>query len=844
MSVLPVGFGSAVAGGYNIERSLRFNSADTAYLNRTPSSNSNRTTNTISFWFKRSALGTSQSVFDCGEVSTPVITRVSFTGSDTLRIENLNSSRNIDLITSQVFRDPSAWYHFVVAFDTTQATSSNRAKLYVNGVQVTAFSTNSITIAQNGTLAFNSTSYPFNIGRNVNNAEYTNGYMTEVNFLDGQVPTTTTRTVNGVTETILTQLGEFSSSTGVWTPKAWDGTYGTNGFFLKFADNSNTTAATLGKDSSGNGNNWTPNGFSVNAGVGNDSLVDSPTSYGSDTGVGGEVRGNYCTMNPLTVPTLPTLANGNLDVSVSATGVKIAQGTFQFPSSGKWYYECTFNNASSGVNGMFIGITSPTRGPNVTRSTAGAYFFYAASSGLLNSNGTDIVTGLSTISANEVFKVAVDIDNSKVWIGRGSIWYNSSGGTTGDPAAGTNPTFSISAIGLTPMSGFDASSVSLSMNFGQRSFNTTAPSGFKALCTQNLPPVTIGATSTTQANKYMDVTIYTGNATARSITNGGSMQPDFVWNKLRDGSNSHRLFDAVRGVEKALYSNLTNVEATETGTLTAFNSNGFSLGTSNETNTNGSTYVAWQWNAGGSNQTISVGQYATSPANVPSIASTVRANTTSGFSIVTATLGAAGVQDTVGHGLGAVPSMILFKTRSGANYNWSVFHVSISTDTTKYLRLNGTNAILTYSTVWGAALPTSTVFGVTGDGVGSPSNPFVAYCFAPVAGYSAFGSYTGNGSATDGTFVYLGFRPRFLMIKSTSAGEWVMMDSTRNIYNLADTSLYANRAYSEATIGTVDDIDFLSNGFKLRNNTGFVNASQTYIYAAFAESPFKYSLAR
>ena len=904
MSVLPVGFGSAAGGGggYQIERSLRFNSADTAYLNRTPASAGNRRTFTWSGWVKRSALSGSTRYF--------LFAAGSFAGSTNTSLTILNDSINIywggaggpQWTATAVLRDPSAWYHLVFAFDTTQATFGNRLKLYVNGVQSTVWSlqeTGGLT-AQNSDLYINN-NQQHNLGASGTPGNYFDGYLTEVNFVDSPVlvgsttnASTTVTLTTGTTTNIgigwnvggtnipsgatvssitnstqfvissaatatgssinigvtppVSAFGETDSSTGVWKPKAFSGSYGTNGFELSFADNSGTTSTTLGKDYSGNGNNWTPNLFSVNAGVGNDSLVDTPTSYGTDTGAGGSVRGNYCTMNPLTVPTLPTLANGNLDVSVSATGVKIAQGTFQFPSSGKWYYECTFNNASSSVNGMFIGITSPTRSPNATRSTAGAYFFYASSSGLLNSNGTDIATGLSAISANEVFKVAVDIDNSKVWIGRGSIWYNSSGGTTGDPAAGTNPTFSISAIGLTPMSGFDASSVSLSMNFGQRTWAQTCPSGFKALCTQNFTTPTIGATSTTQANKYMDVTLYTGNQTVRSITNSGSMQPDFVWDKLRSGANSHRLFDAVRGVEKALYSNLTNIEATETGTITAFNSNGFSLGTNTETNTTGSTYVAWQWNAGGSNQTISVGQYATSPANVPSIASTVRANTTSGFSIVTASaLGTSPV--TVGHGLGVTPSLIIGKVRDVASTNWYVYSASFAAS--DYLVLNSNAAKATSSNIWDIA-PTSTVFTVGNPqngwaGGNSGTKTYVFYCFAPVAGYSAFGTYTGNNS-TDGPFIYLGFRPKFWMVKRTdSTGDWYIYDSTRSSYNAGTETLAPSQNFGESSFGSLNYFDLLSNGMKIRQNStnGYANVlNATYIYAAFAESPFKYSLAR
>jgi hypothetical protein len=814
LSVLPVGFGSAAGGtpAGAIERSLRFDGA--ASLTRTFGTPTSQTTWTMNLWFKRSTLSTSQYIFHSRDAGNLVSFECFLNSTDNLVVRDYNGSAyTANYVTTQVFRDPSAWYALTVRWDTTNATAANRCTIFINGVQITTFSTSSAP-AQNTQSYWNVSGYLHSIGSFYNVASYYSGYITETTFVDGYVPTTTTRTVNGITETILTQLGEFSSSTGVWTPKAWDGTYSGNAAYLKFADNSNNTAATLGKDSSGLGNNWTPNGFSVTAGSGNDSLVDSPTQYGTDTGVGGEVRGNYCTLTPLLfryAVGVGTITNGNLQATGSST---YFYSTFQMPATGKWYFEGV---PTAGSSTPGIGLSDLETARTVFTSVV-----QYLNDGNKDVNGSQTSYGAS-YTTNDVIGVAVDCD-------AGTITFYKNNASQGAITTTVRNQFVFLQTG---------GSWTWVMNFGQRAFAYTAPSGFKALCTQNLPTPTIGATSTTQANKYMDVTLYTGNATARSITNGGSMQPDFVWDKLRSGSNSHRLFDAVRGVEKALYSNLTNVEATETGTLTAFNSNGFSLGTNNETNTNGSTYVAWQWKGNGAGSSNTAGN----------ITSTVSANNDSGFSIVTGTLGAAGVQNTVGHGckvggIATAPSMILFKTRSGATYNWSVFHVSISTDTTKYLRLNDTSATLTYSTVWGAALPTSTVFGVTGDGCGSPSNPFVAYCFAPVAGYSAFGSYTGNGDP-NGPFIYTGFKPRWLLLKSATgtAGDWILLDLARNPYNATVNRLLANTADTDAALS--GGVDVNANGFKIRSsNLGYNGSTYTYIYAAFAESPFKYSLAR
>jgi 3D (Asp-Asp-Asp) domain-containing protein len=277
MAVLPTGIGPVT--GYNIERSLRFNSADSAYLSRTPASAGNRKTWTWSGWIKRCATGTTHYFFSGGTgTSDTTAMGIRFTSDDTFRLTSYTTDYRV---SSSVYRDLSAWYHVVVAFDTTQATASNRIKIYINGSQVTTFSTsNDPTL--NADYGINQ-AQSHSIGRwNQAANNYTNGYMTEINFIDGQALTPSS-------------FGETDSNTGVWKPKAFSGTYGTNGFYLNFSDNSGTTSTTLGKDSSGNGNNWTPNNFSVTAGAGNDSLVDSPTSYGTDTGVGGEVRGNYAT---------------------------------------------------------------------------------------------------------------------------------------------------------------------------------------------------------------------------------------------------------------------------------------------------------------------------------------------------------------------------------------------------------------------------------------------------------------------------------------------------------------------------------------------------------------------
>jgi hypothetical protein len=331
-------------------------------------------------------------------------------------------------------------------------------------------------------------------------------------------------------------------------------------------------------------------------------------------------------------------------------------------------------------------------------------------------------------------------------------------------------------------------------------------------------------------------TTYTGTGAALTLSNavnGTSFQPDLVWMKSRSNATDHELVDSVRGATKSLVSNSTAAEATDANGLTAFGSTGFTLGTDANYNGSGRTFVGWQWKANGAAVTNTAG----------SITSQVSANTTAGFSVVTYT--GTGANATVGHGLGVAPSMVIVKRRDGGSDNWQGYHISLGKNYT--IKLNTTQAQENLSDYWGTGGVTSTVFGINGtySGINANTGTYVAYCWAAVPGYSAFGSYTGNGSS-DGPFVYLGFRPRYVMRKKTSGvARWIVEDSAREPSNVANTALYPNFANAEE-VSTVNwGIDFLSNGFKIRSTDTDSNESGgTYIYAAFAETPFAYSNAR
>jgi len=774
--------------GYQISRSLRFNSADSAYLSRTPASAGNRKTWTWAGWVKRSELGRAQALFGIangGGSSQPF----GFDSSDRLWFVQGGSEWRV---SASVYRDTSAWYHLLIALDTTQSAGNDRIKIYVNGGQVTAFST-FFNPSQNADFPWNSTAL-HTIGSDhdgIATRFHFSGYLADIHFIDGQALTPTS-------------FGEFSATTGVWMPKAYTGTYGTNGFCLTFADNSAATATTLGKDAAGS-NNWTPNNLSVTAGAGNDSLVDVPTNGSeTDTGAGGQVRGNYCTLNPLDKGANITLSNGNLDYSTGNTNM--CRATIRIPSSGKWYWEAQVTSSPNQEN---FGIATASARTNTYLGGDANGWSFGTSGNKYNNNSASSYG--SSCTTTDVIGVAFDAD-------AGTLVFYKNNTSLGTAYSGLTSGPYFPAVGSNESSGV--------LNFGQRPFAYTAPSGFKALCTANLPAPTI-----TQPSTVMDVKLWTGNGSTQTIS-GLGFSPDFVWLKGRSVPYPHGLHDTVRGVNRFLISSTTDAEIVneQDGFISAFTSDGFTISPGSRSsatfNQNSATYAGWCWDAGSSTVTNTAG----------SISSQVRANASAGFSVVTYT--GNGSTGTIGHGLGIAPSMIIQKPRSSSG-SWAVYHASLGAGNAVWLNL--TDASGSYPTVWNSTAPTSSVYSV-GSYMGTLT--YVAYCFAPVAGYSAFGSYTGNGS-TDGPFVYTGFRPRWLLVKRSSlaGSDWNVIDAARDTYNPVIQDLAPNNSSAEDVY--LDNRDFLSNGFKIRSNQGIVNTSgETYIYAAFAESPFQFSRAR
>ena len=802
---------AAPSTGYNLTKSLRFRTNANANLTRTFSTPTSATTWTMSAWVKRSGLGvyaggTSYAIFGSNTSGNNII---GFNGTDNFTIQT-NGAASVYLITTQVFRDPSSWYHIVVQYDTTQATSSNRCRLYINGSQVTAFTTATYPTL-NSTVGQINTAVGHAVGSYAPaGGWYWDGYMTEFNFVDGQSLTPSS-------------FGSTNALTGVWQPAKYTGTYGTNGFYLPFTNTTSTT--TLGYDFSGNSNNWTTNNLSLTAGTTYDSMTDVPTLTSATTA-------NYCVFNPLNCNSNITLSNGNLSATSSTNGANTVIATMPIPSTGKAYWEYKITAVASSLR-INLGAASTTSSitPTVNPSNLANAFALNWQSGFsvtVNGAYTYGPTGSTNLSVNDVVMIAYDATTGNLWGGLNGTWYNS-----GNPAAGTGSITTMTAgLNWLPYAYLNTSggANATDVNFGQQPFAYTQPTGFNSINAYNLPTSTI-----VKGNTVMDATLWTGTNATLGIVNSGAMKPDFMWIKRRSAVASHVLIDTVRGLPYPMFSDSTGSEQTATaGTgITAVNSNGFTLGTdistTGATNTNAQTFVGWQWQAG---------QGTTSSNTSGTITSTTCVNATAGFSIVSWTQGSSTSQ-TIGHGLGVAPAMFIVKDRT-ATSSWYVYHQSIGA--TGGLNLNSTSATTTTANFWNNTAPTSSVMTISTNCLGTSGDALITYCWTPIAGYSAFGSYTGNGSA-DGTFVYTGFRPKFVMIKRTDGvSDWTMFDSSRIGYNPSNNELYANLTHIE---DSNVDIDLVSNGFKLRTTDGYVNASGgTFIYAAFAENPFKYANAR
>ena len=688
--------------------------------------------------------------------------------------------------TNRVFRDPAAWYHIVVVYDSAQGSASDRIKAYINGVRETSFAA-FLNVPENYDSSINTASIPLKIGNDYgyidgSQAQYGyNGNIAEVHYLDG-------------TSYDASYFGETNSDTGQWIPKEYTGgNYSTNGFYLKFV------SGAIGTDSSGEGNNFTVTNL-ANADV----VTDTPTN-------------NCMTLNFLDTGS-STLSEGNLKLVTS--NHSDTSGTMRLPNTGKWYWEVTCTT----VGGTYFGIYKTSYTQDSGSWVTGSHIVLIGSTGQKLTQGSSAATYMSgAVSNGDVVGVAVDCDNGKIFFADSNTW-----GDSGNPATGANPAGTFTASdGWKP--GFygpgGANAINLSLNFGQKTFSYTPPSGFSALTASNLSSPAIALPSA-----HFNPHIYTGSNNTDAIT-GVGFQPDLVWVKQRDVAYNHQLHDAARGAAAGLFMSDNDAAENSSYPIASFDSDGFTPASGNVTGVNTGSMVGWFWKANGAGSSNTDGSINTTKTS---------ANTTSGFSICTYT--GTGSNATIGHGLGVAPELVIVKNRGVAD-PWAVLAMAGS-DETDYLVLSTTAAVADDATYWNDTAPTSSVFSIgTAHNVNASSETYVAYCFASKDAYSSIGSYTGNGSA-DGPMIVTDFRPALVITKRTDAtGYWGIFDATRAPLNVAAfPALFPNTNDAEVT-GTY--LDLLSNGFKIRIDSTHYNADGgTYLYMAFAESPFKYANAR
>jgi hypothetical protein len=800
---------AASAGGdgfydYQIANSCRFGVVN-SYLTRAISGVTDNTQNTISFWVKRSRISGS-----AANGRQPVMGnsggagQLEFLDADTFRYASYGKLES----NVQLFRDTSAWYHIHIY----RSTSDGGGAIYVNGVQVslTTNTAGSDGIFQNG--------QSLQIGASNNGSTVFDGYIAEVYGIYDQ-------------NIAHTEFGEFKN--GVWIPKnaASAITFGTHDFYLKFESSTD-----LGNDSSGNNNDFTATNMSAH-----DQMLDSPTFNSSSNG------GNYCTLNNLFPdPTVARITNGNLQWGGSEGGGSVNEmgcmSTFAISPSDTniYYFEARMKASPSGGVEQSVGVNVPT--VDLTSDRGGRPTAWCISNNddqrIYNGANSYTTTGVSG-SAGDIVGVEIDRANTTIkfyvngtlrgtqtnlntttdlypWVGTGG----STSDTLGwDLNFGQNGTFNglVTAQGESDATGYG-------------NFYYDEAGSCKALCAGNLPvaaEVDPAQTDDDYPQKLFGAKLYTGNGGTNAIT-GLGFKPDVVWGKSRSNTQDHFLADSTNGTGKDLIPNSNVAQQTENG-VTSFDTDGWTMGSIY--NATAYTYVAWNWRAnGGTTSTNTQGD----------ITSTVQVDPSGCFSIVTYTGESA--TRTIGHGLSATPTTIWVKSIA-SSYGWANYFKDNGLNKLAFNSLgNDTGA----STLWGNTHPTSSVFSVGDGSETGKSTTYVAYCFAPCEGYISIGSYVANGSSTNNTFVYTGFRPAFLLVKGLVTGAaWTLIDNKRDGYNPTPESLEPNSAGASYT-SAAPFADLLSNGFKVRTNNAVMGSTSygPYVYVAMAETPFKYATAR
>jgi hypothetical protein len=788
------------------QKSLRFRSTAPASLSRTIASAGNRQKWTWSAWVKRGAfLPTQQELFMCYSPADNRHFNFGFDSNQRLTAYSFDvggiGTRLWGNTSKAMYRDASAWYHIVITMDTVQAVAANRVKIYVNGDQVTSFSESTYP-AQNTNEYVNAANGLHRIGSYIYGAfQQFDGYMSDIAFADGQALTPTS-------------FGQVDLVTGQWTPKDFSGPFGTTGYYLRFQDSSALTTSSnvgLGKDTSSNGNFWITNNISITAGNTYDAMNDSPAVTST--------AGNYAVLNRLSFVVGDfSITNGNLDVGSSNAPTSETVVSTLSMSAGKWYCEVTINSQTdAGV----VGIAPATARPNQGfYNQVGGIAYYPH-------DGTKFIAG--TVSAygtaansGDVIGIAVDFAAQTITFYKNGV----SMGAISTPFSGEY----VFACG----DGSGSTGLNYTFNFGQRPFAYSAPADHNALHTGNLATPTI-----VKSNAYFNaisVDLGSTDYTTYLATTPGFI-PDLVVYKSKSFANNSMVYDSVRGpgATQELNTNTSLSVGTGLDTFTygyivnfvnGYLESAAGSGTNPPTNTDynknvcepGRTYVSWMWKKG----------------------------VTPGFDVVQ--YAGTGYNQGISHSLGAVPKMMWIKNIDSSAVSWGVYFYSLPITDNLYLNLDyaSTNNGLS---VWTGVAPTSTTFYVdTWAGVNENFSSHIAYLWSEVPGFSKFGTYIGNGNE-NGPFVNCGFRPAYVMVKCiSSAGDWVVIDSSRDKFNsapmVAAHALFLNVPLAEDPLSVLS-IDFTATGFKVRTIFAPANSNgQTYMFAAFAEAPTKFALAR
>ena len=790
-------------GGKKIEKSLTFdeNNQTTLICDLGSSGDAtNRKKTTLSFWIKLLRPEQGRGVITAaasGTGASATGTRFHLNSDGTWKFATQVSNSTVWALDNTIkYRDTNAWYHVVMQLDTTQSTSSDRVKIYVNGTQDTTFSGSYPSQDYDDYWSFGN----WRIGDYGGDYGYYYGsrfMIADIYLLDGQ---SLDPTYFAFTET----------QTGIWTPKDYTGTFGDHGFHLEFKDDSAATATTMGKDTSGNANNFTPSNFSA-SGDGKSIKNDTPTNNG--TTINGLLNWTYDASGA-------DLREGNLKLTGNSGWKNIS--THKIDGTGKFYYEfVTTTMAGWQCLGILVITEGDLKNPTNQLTDSRIYGFASTQATYFGGSYTS-TSDVPSWTNNDVMGIKYE---------KGILRLYKNGTLATATATGIDQTKQIYAY----IANDNASTPVGYVRFDKDSWTQSANAGVDYTW-QLSEGRSIGVNPTLiRPQRHFDTLLYTGNgATSNRAITGLEFQPDFVWIKNRTQTYDHHLYDSIRGVGKWLESNDTTAEQTGTH-MDGFLINGVSVGNgvdSQRTNANTIPYVAWCWKAGGAAVSNTDGD----------ITSSVSVNEEAGFSIATYTGSTASGALTVGHGLGRKPAWVIIKRRDSTG-DWIIGHQGLATNAfanNKFVKFDNA-AVYTNALVWGAE-PTTTVTQIVSNGAGGASNltssgTYVMYSWAEIPGYSKFGSYVGNGSS-DGVYVHLGFRPAWILIDNYGASgfNWVLQDNKRSPSNLCNDKLNPDSNAAEQT--NADKLDMLSNGFKCRVADAGINASgSNYVYMAFAEQP-------